>query len=94
MLIFCRIIIIVDLTVMMKGSDVGGVIGKPTLMDIVRVDSSKPVPMTTGSGRGFQGKEDQFNGGPMAQQSKPGRAYRVRLRATDWIGPRVWLWTR
>ena len=70
----CRIIIVVDLTVLMSGTDVGGVIGKPSMLDIVRVDQSKPVPMTTNSGRGFQGKVNQFNGGPSPQQSRPGKA--------------------
>jgi hypothetical protein len=42
----CRIIIVVDLTVIKSGADVGGPIGKPVMLDMVRVDQA---PMTTTS---------------------------------------------
>lgn len=73
----CRIIIIVDMSVLKPGQDVGGAIGKPTMLDIVRVDKTPQGPMMT-TGRGFETK-----GGP-APMATPGNAFQGKGGVGDY----------
>ena len=66
---FCRIIIIIEMDLVMTGADVGNQsIGKPAMLELVRVDSSKPATMAPPPMMGGRG----VGGTSQNNYSKPG----------------------
>ena len=62
LILLYRIIILVEMSVVAKGSDVNGIIGHPSLLDLVRAEATGPVsgtstvhgtPLVNGQGKGY-----------------------------------------